>query len=72
MVIQGRQDVRVAAELKTVELKGIIRREDILSDNSITYDKVAEARISSVTKGEISDLTSTPWGQEVLNKVMPF
>ena len=72
MVIQGRQDVRVAAELKTVELRGIIRREDILSDNSITYDKVAEARISSVTKGEISDLTSTPWGQEVLNKVMPF
>ena len=72
MVIQGRQDVRIAGELKTVELKGIIRREDILSDNSITYDKVAEARISSVKKGEISDLTSTPWGQEVLNKVLPF
>ncbi len=72
MVIQGRQDVRIAGELKTVELKGIIRREDILSDNSITYDKVAEARISSVSKGEISDLNSTPWGQEVLNKVLPF
>lgn len=72
MVIQGRQDVRIAGELKTVELKGIIRREDILSDNSITYDKVAEARISSVTKGEISDLTSIPWGQQVLDKVLPF
>jgi flagellar L-ring protein FlgH len=72
MVIQGHQDVRIAGELKTVELKGIIRREDITSDNCITYDKVAEARISSVTKGEISDLNSTPWGQEVLNKVLPF
>lgn len=72
LVIQGRQDVRVSGELKTVEIRGIIRREDILSDNSITYDKVAEARISSVTKGEISDLNTTPWGQEVLNKVLPF
>lgn len=72
LVIQGRQDVRIAGELKTVEVKGIIRREDILSDNSITYDKVAEARISSVSKGEISDLNSVPWGQEVLNKISPF
>lgn len=71
-VIQGRQDVRVAGELKTIELKGIIRPEDIISNNIVTYDKVAEARISSVSKGEISDLAKTPWGQETLNKVLPF
>lgn len=72
MVIEGRQDIRMSGELKTVDLKGIIRREDILSDNSITYDKVAEARISSVGKGEMSDLARVPWGQEVLDKVLPF
>lgn len=72
LVIQGRQDVRIGGELKTVDLKGIIRHEDILSDNSITYDKVAEARISSVGKGEMSDVARVPWGQEALDKILPF
>lgn len=72
MVIEGRQDVRISGELKTVDVKGIIRREDITSDNSITYDKVAEARISSVGKGEMSDLARVPWGQETLDKILPF
>lgn len=71
-VIQGRQDVRMGGELKTVDLKGIIRPEDVLSDNSITYDKVAEARISSVGKGEMSETARVPWGQDVLNRVTPF
>lgn len=72
MVIQGRREMRISGEVRTIELKGIIRREDIAAGNRIKYAKIAEARLSDVTKGGISDLNSTPWGQEVLNKMLPF
>ena len=72
MVIQGRREMRISGEVRTVELKGIIRREDIAAGNRIKYAKIAEARLSDVSKGEVSDLNTTPWGQEVLNKIMPF
>lgn len=72
MVLQGRREVRISGEVRTLELKGIIRREDITAGNRIRYSKIAEARISDVTKGEISDLNETPWGQQLLNKILPF
>lgn len=72
MVIQGHREVRISGEVRTIELKGIIRREDIIAGNRIKYAKIAEARLSDVSRGEISDLNSTPWGQEILNKILPF
>lgn len=72
MVVQGRQEVRIADELRLVDIKGIIRREDIMSNNTIDYSKIAEARISYGARGDISDANSTPWGQQTLNKVIPF
>ncbi|AIK95508.1 flagellar basal body L-ring protein FlgH [Candidatus Odyssella acanthamoebae] len=72
LVIQGRQEVRDRGELAVIDLKGIVRREDISSSNTIDYTKIAEARISRTTTGQVSDANSTPWGMEVLNKVSPF
>lgn len=72
MVIQGRRELRISGEVKTLELRGIIRREDIIAGNRIKYSKIAEARISDVTKGEMSDLNQPAWGQEILDKLEPF
>lgn len=72
LVIQGRQEVRDRGELAIIDLKGIVRREDISSSNTIDYTKIAEARISRTTTGQVSDINSTPWGVEFLNKVSPF
>lgn len=72
MVLQGRREMRISGDVRTLELRGIIRREDITAGNRIKYSKIAEARISDVTKGEISDLNETPWGQQLLNKILPF
>lgn len=44
--IIGSQEVRVNAELRILTVEGIVRSKDIQSDNTITYDKIAEARIS--------------------------
>jgi hypothetical protein len=42
------------------------------SANTITYDKVAEARISYGGRGQIMDLQQPRYGQQVLDTVLPF
>ncbi|MEM6812213.1 MAG: flagellar basal body L-ring protein FlgH [Pseudomonadota bacterium] len=72
MVIQGRQEVRVNFEKRILELAGIIRPEDILTDNTIPYDRIAEARISYGGKGQITDVQQPRYGQQVYDILFPF
>ena len=44
--VYGTQEVRVNSELRLMEVQGIVRSKDIAPDNSIPYEKIAEARIS--------------------------
>ncbi len=71
-VIQGHQQVRVNFELRDLQLNGVIRPEDIKSDNSITHDKIAEARIAYGGQGNISELQQPRYGQQVFDVLYPF
>jgi len=72
MVISGRQEIRLVNEIREIQVKGIIRREDISSSNMISGDKISELRISYGGRGELSDMQAFPWGQQVMNKILPF
>ncbi len=72
MVIYGRQEVRVNYELRELKIAGIIRPEDIQSDNTISHDKIAEARIAYGGRGHISDVQKPRYGQEFFDVVFPF
>ncbi len=71
-VIKGRQQVRVDYELRDLTLDGVIRPEDILNNNSVSYEKIAEARISYGGKGSMSDIQQSRWGDQVIDAVFPF
>jgi flagellar L-ring protein precursor FlgH len=72
MVIEGKQEVRLNAEMRELLVAGVVRPEDIDSDNTIDLPKIAEARLAYGGKGTISNIQQPPWGQQALDVLLPF
>ncbi len=72
LVVTGRQQVRVNQELRDLQVGGIIRPQDIASDNTVKHDRLAEARIAYGGRGVISDVQGPRYGQELLDIILPF
>lgn len=72
LVISGSQEVRVNFELRIVSVSGIVRPRDIATDNTIPYEKIAEARISVGGRGRAMEVQQPAWGQQALDQVLPF
>lgn len=71
-VIRGSQEVRVNNEVRELLLDGVIRPEDILNNNSISHEKIAEARVSYGGRGTLSDVQQARYGQQFYDIVFPF
>jgi flagellar L-ring protein precursor FlgH len=72
LVIEGSQEIRVNFETRVLKIAGVIRQQDIRSDNTITHDKIAEARIIYGGRGQLTDLNQPRWGNQVLDVIFPF
>lgn len=72
LAIAGSQEIRVNYELRELLVAGIIRPEDISRSNVITYDKIADARVSYGGRGQISDLQRARYGQQIVDIISPF
>jgi flagellar L-ring protein FlgH len=72
MVVEGKQEVRVNFEIRELIVAGIVRPEDIESDNTIDSTKIAQARIAYGGRGQITDVQQPRYGQQVLDVLLPF
>jgi flagellar L-ring protein precursor FlgH len=71
-VIEGKQEVRVNFEIRQLVVAGVVRPEDIDSDNSIDLPKIAEARVAYGGRGQLMDVQQPRYGQQVMDVLLPF
>jgi flagellar L-ring protein precursor FlgH len=72
LVVAARQEFLVNSELRNLQVTGVIRPQDIASDNTVLHDRMAEARISYGSRGQLTDLQRARWGQQMMDIVAPF
>ncbi|HBI21209.1 MAG TPA: hypothetical protein DDY37_01245 [Legionella sp.] len=53
--IEGHQRIQINGELQTIRLSGVVRQEDISTQNTVLSTRLANARITYTGDGSVSD-----------------
>jgi len=72
LIISGSQEVLVNAELRVLTISGIVRPSDIGAQNTISYERIAEARIAYGGRGRLTEVQQPAWGHQIVDNVLPF
>ncbi|QDV09975.1 Flagellar L-ring protein precursor [Planctomycetes bacterium Poly30] len=76
MVIEGRREIRIDDERKVIEFRGIVRRFDVTRNNTVESELVADAYVSYVGTGQLSQTGKrrglSGWLYNALDWIWPF
>ncbi len=70
--IQGKREVTVNSERQTMTIRGIVRRIDLDTQNTVPSTAVAEAQITYTGLGVVDDVQRPGWAMRILDWVTPF
>lgn len=72
MIIEGRRETLVSGEKQEAILRGVVRTEDVASNNTVLSYNISDASIKFMSKGTITDNQRKGWLHRVWEKVTPF
>ncbi len=72
LVIQGFQQTQVSGEVRFLSVSGVIRAQDITRTNTVSYDKIADADLSYISRGEATGPVERRALAKILDWVIPF
>ncbi len=72
LVVQGKRETSFSHEQQQIVLRGIVRPEDVLANNTVFSYNVADATIQIIGKGTVSDGTNKGWFVRFWDKFNPF
>lgn len=72
LIIQGYQQALVSNEIRYLSVSGVIRTQDITRDNTVSYDKIADAQFSYVSEGEATGAVGRKPGTKLVDRIIPF
>lgn len=70
--IEGYREVLINNERQYIILRGVVRPEDISSDNTVLSSAIADAQIAYAGQGVVSDKQKPGWVGRILDHVWPF
>jgi flagellar L-ring protein precursor FlgH len=72
LVVLGSRHRDVAGDKVTIQVSGIVRPRDILFDNTILSEQVADFKIVTVNKGVTENYTKPGWLASIFDALWPF
>ena len=72
LVLEARKELTINSEKQILVLSGMVRPDDISSDNTIASSKIADAQVYYVGDGVIQEKQSPGWMVRTLDYVWPF
>jgi len=71
-VVYGEKQLGLNEGSEMILVKGVIRPEDIMPNNTVLSTRLANAQFSYNGVGELARATKSPWGVKVLYGLWPF
>jgi len=72
LLIRGEKIVNFSVGSEVVQVKGIIRPQDIAPDNTVQSKRLASAQITYKGVGQNANAQRIPWGTNLLLSIWPF
>lgn len=72
LVLFGRREMKVNNDVQFITASGVVRPEDIDSDNRVKSTYIADARIEYIGRGVIAQKQKPGWGMRLVDMVWPF
>lgn len=70
--LRGRTDVNIDGEVRTIQITGYARQQDIGPDNTVSSNGLANMNVQYVGVGATETAQRVPWLQNALNHFWPF